>query len=144
MVQCLAEVATSASDSVPTLFRTMGADKIGKFHGLIVWAPAARAIKLARNSEEWRAKRIVTIQWAKQKTTKNGKATNELNTDMQGTEKDLELCLNTLNGWVLHYGGPDNNGPRQWAADGIENFTIAMIAAAVDLWGNPKLIEPAK
>jgi hypothetical protein len=143
MVQCLAEVASSASDSVPTLFRTMGADRIGKFHGLVVWAPAARAIKLARNSDEWKAKKIVTIQWAKQKMTKAGKPTTELQAEMQGTERDLETCIQTLNDWVVNYGGPNNNGPVQWAADGIETFTITMIAAAVDLWGYPKLIQPA-
>jgi len=114
MVQCLKEVAESASDSVPTLFRTMGADQIGKFHGLIVWAPAGHAIKLARNSDDWRAKRIVTIQWAKYKTTKSGKPTEELQTEMQGTQQDLETCLQTLNEWVVNYGGPNNNGVTQW------------------------------
>ncbi len=111
MIQCLKEVAGSASDSVPTLFRSMGADRIGKFHGLVVWAPNHRAIKLAVNSIEWKAKRIVTIQWAKQKLNK-GQPTKELNTDMQGTEADLMICLQTLSEWVVNYGGP--NGPSQW------------------------------
>ena len=165
MIQCLKEVSGSASDSVPTLFRSMGADRIGKFHGLIVWAPTHRAIKLAVNSTEWKAKRIVTIQWAKQKLNK-GQPTKELNTDMKGTEADLMTCVQTLNEWVVNYGGP--NGQSQWyvpplqvkggreekenaktqltlfilsrTADGIDAFSITLISAACELWGYPKLV----
>ena len=160
MIQCLKEVAGSASDSVPTLFRSMGTDGIGKFHGLVVWAPAHRAIKLAMNSIDWRAKKIVTIQWAKQKMNK-GQPTKELNVDMQGTEADLLACVQTLNEWVVNYGGPNGNGSSQWyvpslqvkdgktqltlfilprTADGIDDFNIVMISAACELWGYPKLV----
>jgi hypothetical protein len=31
--------------------------------GLIVWAPKAHAIKMARNAQDWREKKMVVIQW---------------------------------------------------------------------------------
>ncbi|KAK4150845.1 hypothetical protein C8A00DRAFT_36535 [Chaetomidium leptoderma] len=139
MVQCLQEIAESAADSVPTLFRTVDrATGVGLFHGLVVWAPRQRAIKMAKNTQDWKDKRIVTIQWAQQVRTKAGAPTAVLDNKMQGTEQDLKAGLTHLSQFIQAYGGP--NGAAQWEADGIDTFTLQLVQAACDLWGFPKLI----
>lgn len=125
MVHCLEEIVEAASGkhAVPTLFRSMKPNGTPDYHGLVVWTPAQHAIHLACNSADWRAKKVVAIQWAKYKRTKGGKLTSEVDPEMVGTQQDLETCMKVLVQWVEEYGGPNKNGPTQWYVDQVEKET---------------------
>jgi hypothetical protein len=141
MVICLAEIEDSAYKSVPTLFRSVAANGIGQFHGIIVWCPSAHALELAPNAELWRDKKKMTIQWASYKKNKSGQVVG-LEESMKGTEQDAQECIEKMTQFIKLYGGPHSE--QQWAADGINNFSIDLFSAAIDLWGYPKLIDRMK
>ncbi len=63
---------------------------------------------------------------------------------MQGSIQGLKACIKALAQFIKLRGGSGNNGFRQWAADGIDAFSSEMFDAAVDLWGNPKLVDTSK
>ncbi|KAK3899707.1 hypothetical protein C8A05DRAFT_17892 [Staphylotrichum tortipilum] len=136
---CFGEVVAGAWRSVPTLFRTVTPEGIATFYGMVSWTFQDRAIEMVPVLTNKKNKFV--IQWAQQILGSNGQPTAVLDKTMVGTREDLEHCIATLTQFIVDYGGPDRNGPKQWAADGIGNFSAHLFEAATKLWGNPTLKE---
>ncbi|EAQ86200.1 predicted protein [Chaetomium globosum CBS 148.51] len=126
MYLCLAGVEAGVKYGIPTLFRSISPQGQPLYHGMVSWMPYKRCIELVPNISKEKKKQKLVIQWGK---TKAG----------AGTDADLEKCVNELEQFIKNYGGP--NGPEQWEADGINEFSDYLFAAAVELWGNPKLVN---
>ncbi|KAK4139790.1 uncharacterized protein C8A04DRAFT_32687 [Dichotomopilus funicola] len=129
MIMCLNGVESSIKYSIPTLFRSVPLNGTAQYHGLITWIPHKRCIDLVPDMKY--KKRKFVIQWAKP-DHKGRVDENNL-----GNENDLAICVTTMEDFVKVHGGP--YGEAQWAADGINVFSGEMFAAAVELWGFPKL-----
>jgi hypothetical protein len=126
MYLCLAGVEEGVGHNIPTLFRSIGPQGQPLYHGMVSWMPARHCIELVPDISKEKRKLKLVIQWAKTATG-------------AGTEADGKACAVELEQFVKNYGGP--NGQEQWAADGINEFSDQLFAAACMLWGYPKLVN---
>jgi hypothetical protein len=139
MVKCFSEVEAAAAESIPTLFRSVMPDGVSHFYGMVCWTPQARAIEMVRDLRN-RDKKLV-IQWPQQIRNSKNQPTDVIDASMVGSAEDLQNCVNKLTKFVLTYGGPGLNGPTQWKADRIREFSDKMFVEATRLWGNPKFVD---
>ncbi len=139
MEVCFREVEAIAPSSIPTLFRTVTSDGKAHFYGMVSWKFQARAIDMVPDTL-FKDRKLV-IQWAQQKRDIKGQPTKDLDESMVGSKEDFDECLLQLAKFIAAYGGPGENGPTQWKADKIDEFSGKMAAMAVKLWGYPKFID---
>ncbi|KAH6626678.1 hypothetical protein B0J18DRAFT_146680 [Chaetomium sp. MPI-SDFR-AT-0129] len=129
MIMCLNGVESSIKYSIPTLFRSVTPNGMAQYHGLITWIPHRGCIDLVPDMKY--RKRKFVIQWAKPDHK------GRVDENNRGSENDLAICIAAIEDFVKVHGGP--YGPAQWAADDINAFSDEMLAAAVGMWGFPKL-----
>ncbi|KAK0706890.1 hypothetical protein B0T26DRAFT_478797 [Lasiosphaeria miniovina] len=130
MIICLKEVEESAAKSVPTLFRSASSQSQPVFHGIIVWCPKDHALELGASTGDWRDGKKMVIQFPKYIGNPQ-----VLDATMVGTQDELQECLQQLLQFIHDYGGP--HGQEQWET--VSTVNTALIQAAVNHWGMPKL-----
>jgi hypothetical protein len=109
---------------------------------MVAWTPRTHALQLVRDIHH-KDKKLV-IQWAQWIPDANGNPTAKLDEKMKGTPDDLAIYVRALEQFIKAYGGPGDNSPTQWAADGINKVSNGLFNAALDLWGYPKLVDKTK
>lgn len=134
MLICLDEVEQQAERSVPTLFRSVDAERQAVFHGMVFWNLKDHALELV---QDLATKRKMIVQWPKNKKDAKGRVTG-LDLTMQGTPETLGACIEAVAQFVKVYGGPF--GETQWLADGINTISEGWFQGACELWGCPKLV----